>query len=442
VRVADMNRDGRADLVLFHHSPTDGITVLLSRGDGVFIPASPLGTAGLWLYQAQYQGGYLATPEDPYSTSKLGDFNGDGFPDIVRLSDAVCSPNPPPPSGEDYGMTCSSADLRALIQTPHYADRLKSVKDSPTAWARETISYSTRWSDKPEPSEPCAYPKRCLKRGLTVVRSVESRAHLVDPADPAQSAHTRYYSYEDPVSDMRGRGFLGFRKFRIWDPARPLERVEEYDNHAVWAPSGPYAYALRPKSVTTVVPVAPADPPEGGSAPPIGGVWARVTRIEATGEIKPLNGGLSYVDQTLRWESKEWEQQVTLDWGTLDPPPLNPTSEHIFGIVQPPVPLRSRNGMQLHDEYGNVTSSWEATESGALFTVTSQYDNLTASWLIGLLRHEGVSTEEPGWATQTRTMDYDYDALGRPWLAYREKNKPRPDVAPHDGAQPGCPRRA
>src|SRR5262245_51589766 len=37
--VVDMNRDGRDDLVVFHHMPTEGITILLSRGNGLFTPS-------------------------------------------------------------------------------------------------------------------------------------------------------------------------------------------------------------------------------------------------------------------------------------------------------------------------------------------------------------------------------------------------------------------
>ena len=54
--------------------------------------------------------------EDIYSTSKIGDFNGDGFPDIVRLTDADCEPEIqlPHDSLHTLGFDCSSADVRAI----------------------------------------------------------------------------------------------------------------------------------------------------------------------------------------------------------------------------------------------------------------------------------------------------------------------------------------
>jgi RHS repeat-associated protein len=430
VRVADMNHDGRADLVIFHHKPVEGTAILISRGDGTFTPVPPgYDQPGLWLYPWQLLGGSSGYPEDPYSTSKIGDFNGDGFPDIIRLTDAVCTPEQKAPGDKDsistLGFDCSEAWVYALLNRPHFADLLMSVKDEPTLWPRETIRYSTSWSDKPEHSTYCIYPKRCIKTGRIVVREVELRGHLVDPTNPTTAAHTIYYSYEDPVTDLRGRGFLGFRKFRIWDPQRPMETVFTFDNHAVWSGKGAYPYAMRPTMIRTVVPLVPVGgPPSRTNNRPITLAGARVVQVDAGDQVKILNGGLSYVDLPHTWTSKEWEQNVSIDWGVLEPEPLNPTSEHIFGISVPPKPLRTRTGSEVYDDYGSATTSTESTLSGASFQVSSTYDNLVSDWLIGLIRQRSVSTQEANQSnvTVTRTMNYDYDSNGRLSVIDRERN--------------------
>ena len=126
------------------------------------------------------------------------------------------------------------------------------------------------------------------------MRALELRGHLLDPTNPGTAAHTIYYSYENPVIDLRGRGFLGFRKFRVWDPLRPMETVTTFDNHSTWSAIGAYPYAMRPTMIRTVVPLTqPALLPElGVPPPPVATVGARVVQVDSTNQVKVLNGGL------------------------------------------------------------------------------------------------------------------------------------------------------
>jgi len=407
-RAVDMNRDGRTDLLVLRGDSTPGYSlgVLLSKGDGRFTWAA-IGNSdpGLW-FSTRYTQQFL----DPFPTTKVGDFNRDGFPDVVRVSNDYNSCQP-------HAAPC----LIVLSQVPQFADRLQTVKDEATYWPRETVTYSAKLSDKPEPNLPCAYPKRCGKR-QTVVRSVESRAHLVDPADYTQpnAAHTLYYSYEDPVVDMT-RGFLGFRKFRVWDPTRPSETVTIFDNHASWPAKGAYPYALRPILVTEVTPVSNHDDKKTEPKTGLESITARVVRTKTTSQVMSLNAGLSYVDLPQDTTRKEWEQQVTIDWGALEPAPTNPTSEHIFGIVEPATPLSTVYSGETYDNFGNLTFGYGQVVDGAYRQLSASYDNLTTDWLIGLLRHRVVTSLEPNQPQAARTMDYDYDSLGRLSVIYREK---------------------
>src|SRR5262249_13154364 len=159
------NGDGRDDVVVFHA----GITVMISRGNGTFISdtiALPAGTAD---------------PNMGGGTSQVGDFDGDGRVDVVRIV---------------------NHQMSVLIQQANYADRLYTVTDEGTPWAREVIIYSNAWTDHPEKmgDYTCSYPLACLRRGLVVVRAVNSYAYLVDPPALAGTGQSLYYSYEDPVT--------------------------------------------------------------------------------------------------------------------------------------------------------------------------------------------------------------------------------------------------
>jgi RHS repeat-associated protein len=437
VRVTDINGDGRQDLVLFAHrvgkTLANDIRVLISSGEsssgsGVGFSRHTIASgAGFWNKPFEF-GATNWIPESAYTSSTLGDFNGDGFLDIARVVPfGACSEVP------NTSITCPDASIKLLLQTPQYADYLKSVTDEPTKWPREVIKYSTAISDRPEASAGCAYPKRCIQPGIVVVREVESRAHVLNPpviAPTMPAARTLYYSYEDPVADVRGRGFLGFRKFRIWDPSRPMEEVYEFNNHTPWpAIDGPYLYALRPFRVTSVVPL---DPVEGGAGTPASKANARVTRALYTGTLLTFNDGRSYADLPYGYQIDEWEQGVTIDWGPLDG--INPTSEHIYTVTQPVTTLRARRGSGvIYDGYGNETSRTDTVvrpnvfDTGSTMTMTSTFDySLASSWLVTLPTKRVITATEydnPS-ISASRTVEFDYEAsgAGRLWHIYRERN--------------------
>jgi hypothetical protein len=99
IQIADINHDGKADLVYMYNASNDtgsettsttdiGIAVQLSNGDGTFQAAQLVQTSSTLTYSND------RSPETLIAT--IGDVNGDGFPDIFFTQgvcgDALCSP--------------------------------------------------------------------------------------------------------------------------------------------------------------------------------------------------------------------------------------------------------------------------------------------------------------------------------------------------------------
>jgi len=421
-RIRDMNNDGRADIVALVADPPlneadssfwSDIYVLYSNGDGTFQPVDVQQEPGMYLGKWK-DGEYVGSS---FSTTQMGDFNGDGRVDIVRSL--------PGPSR-----------IEALIQQPadalnHQAlnalDRLQSVWDEKDASPAASMTYSTDWSDKPETEKPCAYPVHCMTRGFPVVRSVTSRTSYSDANTPALES-TTFYSYEGPKSDRRGRGSLGFRKTRAWTPSVPTETVTTYDPQNRVG-DGYYPDAFRPIEVRTTVPLDTLNadqrhPRDNNSSR----AMARVTQVNTNNELTLLNGGKTFDVRTTKWVSKEWEQPIRIDWKMQDG--SNTTSEHLWNIQEPSPEqaLRSREGFLGYDDFGNVKGAITSTVGGATTEVITSYDNLEADWLIGLQRTQTVTMIESDLSSVTRSSATDYDALGRPRFLYREKENPNADL--------------
>ena len=394
VRIRDVNGDGRADIVSFHKLPTPNITVLFSNGMGGFTQVDLDQDPGF----QQALGGW--------GSSQLGDFNGDGRPDIVKIT---------------------NGNMIVLAQGSTYPDRLQFVSDEQTSWAREEIKYSNEWSDRPDHKGDysCAYPLHCIRRGFPVVRSVLSRAHLVDADFIEVQVGARWlsYSYEDPVSDLRGRGFLGFGTFHVWDSRRPMETITKFDHRTV--DNGIYPGAFRPRSVTTVVPILTQDQVAAGPVT----VTARVTRSEYTYTLKSLNLGFSHAVLPDNSVTKEWEQAVTIDWSTYSS--FNNFGRHVLGVFNDnPYPSREVDTDKFFDDYGNLMISLRWTAGGVVEFVSNWYNYSPQVWLVGLQGTHCVSRTEsdPGQSSVTRCEEYTHDALGRLATISVEGGNANPDI--------------
>ena len=392
VRIADFNGDGRDDIMSLNLT---SITVMMGLGDGTFVKGTVANDSGTLSNGA-------GRP-----TTQIGDFNGDGRPDIVRVVNGA---------------------LTLMTQSSLVApDRVIGVRDEGTVWTRTSVGYSTMWTDHPEKitQSVCSYPMLCVRRGIIVAREVDSRAHNVDVTAANATAYVTKYSYEDPVVDLRGRGSLGFGVFRVWDPQRPQETVTTFA-HRTRTADGFYPEVGRPSTVTTTTPLLTLAQVAGQPT----SANARVTQTHYGYETRSLNGGKNRAVFTANSTTKTWEQIVSIAWGTLGGPGGSSQTEHLAGIYVPDNPPSRADDQWVHDDYGNITHEISAVTFGVTTTIDTAYDVRVDDWLVALptVRTETRTEASGGYAPVTRTTENHYDAAGRVDTLYVEKGNADPGV--------------
>jgi RHS repeat-associated protein len=326
--VADLNSDGREDILAFRFSPSPQVIAYLSRGDGSFDP----------VVIATWPGQFHAY--DGFSTSRAGDFDADGLIDVVVVDD--------------------NHHLRVLLQKPGQVDVVRAIGDSVTKDPREVIHYSNQWSDAPE-SAACSFPQRCIRHGMPVVRE-----HWTWQGSDVGQYRKVLYDYQDPRVDLHGRGFSGFGKVRVRDVDRGSETSITY-NHGK-RDGTIYPEAGLPKTVTHVAPILEGAPP---SLPAT--VRARITEVQNSYALKLLNGDRTHAVHPSEWISSEWEQDVILNPDGVEVP-FDPSASIV----------RKRSGSFEFDEYGNGTKVEEETQGGVRRVLKTTYDIRPDDWLISL----------------------------------------------------------
>ncbi|GMV29648.1 MAG: hypothetical protein AMXMBFR59_17730 [Rhodanobacteraceae bacterium] len=421
VRVVDVNGDGKDDLVNFGWdrqfsvrdryedsawTPTTGdggnIYVLYSRGDGRFdretlnLDPGTRDNAKCVESTCRARG---------WSASTTGDFNGDGRVDLIRLV-----------------RNGSTHNLEILEQRADFVDRLVAIKDEDSRYARESISYGTYWADVNERSETCSYPTLCIPRGIDVVKRVETSSHWTDVSSPP--VVTTYYDYRKPRVDRRGRGFLGFEEFRVWEPQVPRETIYRYESTAtrvVKDKRESYPFAGHPTSITVATPLLKEN--ELGRA-----VSANTRIVHKKLSYKTHYPTHDYVpgipsepsgyEFTVpeRIQTAEWEASAAISWNVPAGGSGNRDSQHVYSYALrlDSAPFRAEE-TYTYDDYGNLTNHFESINGGTKTWHETSYDNTPGSWLIGLPRRHRVTVEEPdpSIGSSSRVEEYFYDGLGR-----------------------------
>src|SRR5688500_6881969 len=90
--------------------------------------------------------------------------------------------------------------------------------------------------------------------------------------------------------------------------------------------------------------------------------------------------------------------------------------------------MASSSTRREFDEYQNLVSEETLNESDKGWGLRSlreyTYENRKTEWLVGLRRSATETSETAAGASQTRTTEFEYDALGRPSVKTREPGVP------------------
>ncbi|WP_437578092.1 FG-GAP-like repeat-containing protein [Sorangium sp. So ce887] len=397
LQLADVDGDGRDDFIVTgDDSQTIEITRLLA------IP-KPRGNR-VWRSRT------VASPSARITAVRHGDFNGDGLLDLMYLTERCWSTTEGPTSSCTSGTKVGS--LRVLVQQSTVIDVVDEVLDE-GGTRREEIEYARQWTDTPEPAT-CAYPQVCHRRGIPVVRE-----HLVHEGMGAP--RRRYFSYEDPRSDLLGRGFLGFGKVRVWEPKVPRETVTTFDHGRRIGTR--YPFAGRPATVTVATPVLEND--SDGTTDEPSRALARIERRTMHYKARELNGGVTHAVFPQDWMSQEWEEEVAIDWGLEG----RVHTTQIDGPVQ--AALRTRFGSTRFDDWGSLERETTETVGGTRTVVERGYEHRLEPWLLSLPAWEKVtSTAAGGTASTERRASFEFTDAGRiERVVVEPLDMPRPQLA-------------
>jgi hypothetical protein len=353
--VGNFNSDGYSDLVLRGISPA-GLSVCYGTGVGFSCTQPAVDTS-------QYDD----------SVRHVGDFDGDGRDDTLHFNPSnqarVCQ------VGGLGSYTCTTwagaagpaqvyGDFNGDGKTDiaYYNDGTRQwsvgLADGPTpdllktvtnglGHAREFVYSGLQATAVYTPGSGAAYPKKDVSNGSTVVSEMKVSNGL-------GGWLTTTYRYGDQRSDQRGRGNLGFGK--TWS----VDQVSGVTTAMVYSQDFPYTgMAL------------------GSTSTSRGGVVLSST-LNTLSSLPTTAGAVCpYVQST---------STTTRD---LNNAPMLSTTEQV-----------NAGGI---DAYCNITSSTKTVSGGGdSFSTQSvkAYDNLTSSWLIGLIR----SSTETRSATQVNAV--------------------------------------
>ncbi len=414
-RVADIDGDGRSDIIAFRPDSCDvspdqdfppycNNSVFRYRWAGDHF----IGETVWWTNR-----GAIVIP-DGMVFSQLGDVTGDGAVDVV---------------------TPHMGNL-AVIETKwrEQVDLLQFVNDSSTQARFEEFTYSREWDGKRaegmalnSDQDGCSWPTACVRGGMTVVRAHKRFASSNEAGVP--KFLTTYHRYTKPRTSLTGRGFLGFHTHEMFERERGgyTKRVFDPDRAVVQGATTFYPYASHPIDVIRVVPtyeqptaaVLDGDSTfpglTDGGAYPVVTTW---THDEYSFPLHTMGGGSWSPNWILRPER-------TLRVSTeIDETARFSATQLRFAVADQIGTGRKISTVSDYDDYGNVISETSdiadaATGVVASTTVTTalnfdpQFNGVTR-WMPQLARTIKTRTFMPGGPAPinhvtTRTFDPNGD---------------------------------
>jgi hypothetical protein len=357
VRVADLDGDGRDDLIAYHLTSND-------------VPDSAF---RVWI-DAVGQRRIDTLPRIPLI---VGNFNGDGKADMI--------------GGTPAELAAGTASV-ALGNTAS-RDLLVEIGDEGAPTSTYFVDYAQVWAPPTGPA--CTYPVHCVHEALNVV----SRHSLYQGADSGQF-QTRIYGYDEPRYDLRGHGFLGFAEIREWDPERPAETITLYDN--VNSTNGVFV-AFLPRHTLSYVPTQEMSLADLSAREPRA-TNVRVMQRTAYYDVMSLNGGKTYFRHPTTWSTSETEATAMLD--------VSPYVRRHFSNFGQPTFLRQRSGAYEFDGFGNPTHVTSATIGGVSTDTSYIYEYRISDWLLGLVHSAHTVVASPTSTPPARNVYYTYDTNG------------------------------
>jgi hypothetical protein len=333
LRVADVNGDGRSDIVFTAMSPGLWVQTLLGNGDGTYqLISNPQVSSADWSFYLSY-------------SPQVADITGDGRSDVALVALTAS------------GFWAYSVTLAGGL----FPDLLSGVVNG--LGASTTITY------KPL-TTPIIYtkfnpPTVYLPLGLEGLQYSSSSYPIVDlqlplyivsnTADGVGQSHVTNYTYYGLKAHQQGAGLLGFAYVQAADVQTGITTTTAFrqDYPFQGLPNGVAKVAVGPSNVT-------------------------LDKVLSTWTTNPALNALTYNFATGRYHRSDLTNSVE-------------SGNDLNGAVLPTVTTTSN-----YDAYGNASSVAVSTGDGFSKTTANTYfDPDTVNWILGRIKQSTVTSVTP-----------------------------------------------